>query len=293
MPMNDGYRDPEQENESRQPGATPIRKSYILTLVAALIFYLVGLYTYPLLFPTTTGAGSRQTPTAQQPPTEQNTTPQPPDLKDLSIVEAYQVIGRELDTLAAKSCADPQFNTMISSLTGQIAQLRTLNPYYRLREIQAEVIPAGVPAVYGEDLGVSFDDVQESINVLREFDLTFGQRKAPLAGADLERYIRTGSETACKYCCTAQTLVREDGTAACGCDHSRAMRGLAAYLIANRPREFGDEELLRELNRWRAVFFPKQTLIEALQAREAAGEQGIQEILEEFPEFMPEMVGGC
>ncbi len=284
MPMNDGYKDPEQENEPRKPGATYIRKSYTLALVGALIFYLVGLYTHPLLFPTTTGAVSRQTPIAQQAPTESS---------DLSVVEAYQMVVQELNALAAKSCSDPQFDTMISSLAGEIAQLRTLNPYYRLREIQREVIPAGVSAVYGEDLGVSFDNVQASINLLREFDLTYGQRKISLAGADLERYIRTGSETACKYCCTAQTLVNKDGTAACGCDHSKAMRGLAAYLIANRSQEFSDEELLGELNRWRAVFFPKQTLIEALQAREVAGEEGIQEILEEFPEFMPEMVGGC
>jgi len=85
MPRNDGYGDTEQENEPRKSGATHIRKSYALALVTALILYLLGLYTYPLLFPTTRGAASRQTPIAQQARIEQRVTPQLPDLKDLSV----------------------------------------------------------------------------------------------------------------------------------------------------------------------------------------------------------------
>jgi hypothetical protein len=47
------------------------------------------------------------------------------------------------------------------------------------------------------------------------------------------------------------------------------------------------------LNRWRAVYFPKQTLTEALIERRDAGEPGIEEIEQGFPEFMPQMMGGC
>ena len=64
-------------------------------------------------------------------------------------------------------------------------------------------------------------------------------------------------------------------------------------LNLNFPDDYTDEELVEELNRWRAVYFPKQTLTEALVEQRNAGEPGIQEIMNEFPEFMPQMVGGC
>jgi len=48
-----------------------------------------------------------------------------------------------------------------------------------------------------------------------------------------------------------------------------------------------------ELNKWRAAFFPKQTLMTTLAAMQQAGEPGIDQIEAEFPEFMPKMVGDC
>jgi len=70
------------------------------------------------------------------------------------------------------------------------------------------------------------------------------------------------------------------------------MRGLAAYLIKNHP-ELSDDQILNELNTWKITFFPKQTLSAKLLELEKAGESGIKELLEEFPDFLPQMVGGC
>ncbi|HDZ62245.1 MAG TPA: hypothetical protein ENH40_03770 [Nitrospirae bacterium] len=86
--------------------------------------------------------------------------------------------------------------------------------------------------------------------------------------------------------------MRKDGVAACGCAHSIMMRGLAAYLIENHP-EITDKQILEELNAWKVTYFPKQTLTARLQEMEKAGEEGIKDILEEFPGFLPSMVGGC
>ena len=126
------------------------------------------------------------------------------------------------------------------------------------------------------------------------FGPTYGEegKKIVLTDADLERYISIGSKIACEYCCSVKTLVREDGTAACGCAHSIMMRGLTAYLIQNHS-EFSDEQILNELNAWKATYFPKQTFSEKLSEMEKAGEPGIKEILDEFPDFLPQMVGGC
>jgi hypothetical protein len=164
--------------------------------------------------------------------------------------------------------------------------------YLKFRKIKTQVIPSGVPEIYGKELGISFDRVQEAINKVAPFGPTYGKKKINLTENEKARYIKIGSQTACKYCCGATTLVFENGRASCGCAHSQMMRGLAAYLIKNHP-EMSDEEILNELNKWRATFFPRQTLAERLQALEQSGEQGIKELLQEFPEFLPQMVGGC
>lgn len=167
--------------------------------------------------------------------------------------------------------------------------------YLKFKEIRASVTPSGVPDIYGDKLSLSFDRVQESIDIMVPYGPTYGQegKKIVLTGSDLERYKNIGSSIACEYCCGVTTLVFPDGEAACGCAHSIMMRGLAAYLIKNYPNKFSDQEILEELAEWKALFFPKQTLTAKLQELEKAGEPGIREILEEFPEFMPSMVGGC
>lgn len=124
------------------------------------------------------------------------------------------------------------------------------------------VISSGIPKVYGSELGVSFDfdKVQDSINIMAQFDPTYGQKKIVLTGDELKRYIDIGLRIACEYCCGATSIVFKDGEAACGCAHSQAMRGLAAYLIKNHDEEYSNDEILRELSRWKGMFFPKQMI---------------------------------
>jgi len=164
--------------------------------------------------------------------------------------------------------------------------------YLKLKEIKKSLISSGVPDIYGSELNINFDKAQEAINRVAPFDLTYGNDKIYLTADELKRYIDIGSQTACRYCCGAVTLVNPDGSAACGCEHSQMMRGLAAYLIKNHP-ELSNEQILKELNNWRAVFFPKQTLTDKLAEMEQSGDRDIKQIVAEFPEFLPQMVGGC
>ena len=123
----------------------------------------------------------------------------------------------------------------------------------------SEILPTGVPAVYGKELGVNFDEVSESnpqgananIAVLADLD-----KSMTLTGADLERYISIVSQISCEYCCGAQSIIRNDGSSACGCAHSYAMRGLAKYLITEHGSEYSDDEILSELGKWKVLFFP-------------------------------------
>ncbi|HLD58234.1 MAG TPA: hypothetical protein VI977_01155 [archaeon] len=128
----------------------------------------------------------------------------------------------------------------------------------------SSVSPTGVPAVYGAELGIRYDDVStanpqkadSTIAVLSAFDQEKSSTRIELTGNDLQRFITIGSMIACEYCCGATTLVFSDGTAACGCAHSYAMRGLARYLISKHGSEFTDDQILEELGKWKTLFFP-------------------------------------
>src|SRR3972149_1263895 len=127
----------------------------------------------------------------------------------------------------------------------------------------SEIIPQGVPAVYGEELGITYDDVspnnlektEETINLLGNID-----RVETLEGAELERYIdilyKQYNGIACEYCCGARSVIFSNGQAACGCEHGYAMRGLAKYLIKYHGTEFSDDEIITEVGKWKTLFFP-------------------------------------
>ncbi len=149
----------------------------------------------------------------------------------------------------------------------------------------AIAIPTGVPDIYGKELGISFDTPVESMAMLESIDR--GNRKITLVGKDLERYVKIASMTACEYCCGATTLVFKDGRAACGCAHSAAMRGLIAYMIKNHP-DTSDDKILEEANRWKALFFPKQSVQKVLDAQTKSGKLDSSALNQ-----IPQMVGGC
>lgn len=121
----------------------------------------------------------------------------------------------------------------------------------------SEIIPKGVPAVYGKALSVSFDDVSASNPSLADSTIkrlaTYEDKT--LNAEQMKRYIGIGSSISCEYCCGAESIIFSNGQRACGCAHSYAMRGLAKYLLINNP-EMSDYEILSELGKWKVLFFP-------------------------------------
>lgn len=164
--------------------------------------------------------------------------------------------------------------------------------YLKFKKINENFVPSGTPLVYGEKLGVSFDKVQEAINKIQVYGPDYGTERIKLTSERFKRYKDITSKTSCEYCCGAKSLIREDGSAACGCAHSIMMRGLAAFLLQNYP-SLSNQVILDELNRWKRTFFPKQTLTAYLQELKGQGKTDVDKILNEFPGFMPKMVGGC
>ncbi|GIU68176.1 MAG: hypothetical protein KatS3mg001_026 [Candidatus Pacearchaeota archaeon] len=126
----------------------------------------------------------------------------------------------------------------------------------------SSIIPTGVPKVYGEELGITYDDVSptdpkkadSTIRLLGNID-----RVETLSEPELERYINIlyymENGIACEYCCGARSVIFSNGQPACGCAHSYAMRGLTKYLIKYHP-EMSDEEILTEVGKWKVLFFP-------------------------------------
>ncbi|PJE81908.1 hypothetical protein COU58_00270 [Candidatus Pacearchaeota archaeon CG10_big_fil_rev_8_21_14_0_10_32_42] len=121
----------------------------------------------------------------------------------------------------------------------------------------SEIIPKGVPAVYGTALGVSYDDVtasnpqlaDQTIRKLAQYE------DMDLNSEEMGRYIKIAGSISCEYCCGANSIIFANGERACGCAHSYAMRGLAKYLLTNNP-EMSDAEILSELGKWKVLFFP-------------------------------------
>ena len=146
----------------------------------------------------------------------------------------------------------------------------------------AAMLPHGIPERYGAELGVNFDDAASAMPVLENFDR--GPGAITLTGDLQQRYIAIASQTACEFCCGATTLVFPDGKPACGCAHSAAMRGVALYLLQQYP-EMSDSEILAEVNRWKAAFFPGPTVQKAGGAPTGQAPSS--------GRSLPSQVGGC
>src|SRR3989338_1509116 len=161
-----------------------------------------------------------------------------------------------------------------ASITGMAVQ-ETTQGINTLGSNAVDVIPKGIPDVYGKELGVSFDDISAAnpgkadatIKKLGVLD-----QQITLTGDNLERYIDIASKISCEYCCGAESIIFENGQAACGCAHSYAMRGLAKYLIKEHGAQFSDDEILEEMGKWKTLFFPGQIT----QKASVLKEQGIE-----------------
>lgn len=130
-----------------------------------------------------------------------------------------------------------------------------------LNAIEAQILPKGVPAVYGAELGISYDDLD--VNNLQKSNALIAKLvaldnpnpKNSLTTDQLKRFIAIGNQIGCEYCCGLGVMVTADGGRPCGCQHSWAMRGIAQYLIKNHP-EMTDNQILTEVAKWKTLFFP-------------------------------------
>jgi len=125
-----------------------------------------------------------------------------------------------------------------------------------VNEVIKQVIPTGTPE-YGAEIGVSFDDPVNSLPVLARLDRAIPT--SSLTPEQRERYLSQATRISCEYCCGVPAVADEQGRELCGCSHAYALRGLPKYLITQHP-DWTDEEIYWELTRWKALWYPRNTV---------------------------------
>ena len=54
-------------------------------------------------------------------------------------------------------------------------ELAAASAYLKFKKIKASHLPSGIPDIYGQELNISFDKVQDAINKVRVFGPTHGK----------------------------------------------------------------------------------------------------------------------
>lgn len=176
---------------------------------------------------------------------------------------------------------DVELSSVTSTAQG-IAAIFPLQDITTSADAIAMMVPQGTPS-YGEAMGVSFDTPEQSLAVLAK-----AQRPllASLTPEQKARFVNFASQPlgiSCEYCCGLQAVgINADGTSLCGCQHNPALLSVTMWLMQNT--NYSDAEILREVYRWKSLFFPKDMTELALKI--AGGDTSVLQDL-------PGMVGGC
>jgi len=148
------------------------------------------------------------------------------------------------------------------------------------------MIPKGTPA-YGKDLGISYDDPVTALNFLaRKLYPAIKQDVQQNSPEVWKRYIALAIKPvgiSCEYCCGVGPVgITADGESRCGCTHNPALQAITLYLMKNT--DMTDAEILREVLRWKSLWFPKNMVEMGIKI--AGGDASVLA-------DVPGMVGGC
>jgi hypothetical protein len=173
----------------------------------------------------------------------------------------------------------------IASTGHAIAAVMDVESIATEQDAIAVMIAQGTPD-YGEDLGVTFDDPVTSLETLARL---YEPLKAQVKQDDPEafaRFITLASEPkgiSCEFCCGIGPIGADKaGESRCGCSHNPGVLSVALYLSAYT--DYNDAEIIREVMRWKTLWFPRDMIGLALTV--AGGDTSKLADL-------PGMVGGC
>jgi len=144
------------------------------------------------------------------------------------------------------------------------------------------LVPTGTPE-YGQAAGVSFDDPINAQKVLGNFE-----RSIQLSVEEQTRWEGIVGRFTCDYCCGSPqnpTIITS-----CGCAHAKAWRGLGKFLIKTYESKVTDEQILGELSKWKALWYPGPTVKRVIEEQSLSGGESSAPV---NLNALPTMVGGC
>ncbi len=178
----------------------------------------------------------------------------------------------------------------VYSITSTAMAIATLFP--ELKDIKNEqdaiaiMIPTGTPE-YSEALGgISFDDPVTSMEYLAKLYYNLKPEIKEKNPEVWQRYLKLAvapTGISCEFCCgVGPQGIDSKGELRCGCQHNPAVQALTMGLM--KDTDYSDAEVLREVMKWRTMFYPKNMVSLAM---EVAGTDPSQ------LKDLPGMVGGC
>ena len=168
----------------------------------------------------------------------------------------------------------PQLNH--DGRTTKLVEWPTISPVPKLpsnpsvEEIIAYVIPKGTPKYAAEGpgveqiRGVTFDDPITSQKIWGSLlgSRRFGtQNEVKLTAEEEKRWEGIVGKFTCDYCCGGPNSVTV--ISRCGCAHSYAWQGMAKFFIKYYS-DYTDEDIMGEMTRWKAAFYPKGVVQDVL-----------------------------
>lgn len=153
-------------------------------------------------------------------------------------------------------------------------------------DIMNFMIPTGNPE-YSEALGgITFDDPVSSMEYLAKWYHSLSPEIQQNNPEVWQRYLNLAAAPkgiSCEFCCgIGPQGIDKNGKSRCGCKHNPAVLALTLGLI--KETDYSDTRILREVMKWKTMFFPKNMVGLAMQV---AGTDPSQ------LKDLPGMVGGC
>ncbi len=192
--------------------------------------------------------------------------------------------GSSAGSVGDKDLSNLELSTL-QSTAHTLAAVFPLEEVQSADEVMTIIFPTGTPD-YGEALGVSYDDPVGSLAKMAGMYRGLKSEVQANNAEAWERYMSLASKPvgiSCEYCCGLGAVgINKEGDSACGCQHNPALLTLALYLTTYT--DYSDREILREVMRWKTLFFPKN-MIELGTTVAGADSAALANL--------PGMVGGC
>jgi hypothetical protein len=154
------------------------------------------------------------------------------------------------------------------------------------QDVMNIMLPTGTPE-YSEALGgITFDDPVTSLDYLARWYYTLKEEIKQNNPEVWQRYLALAAAPrgiSCEFCCgVGPQGIDAEGNLRCGCKHNPAAQAVALGLMKNT--DYSDAQVLREVMRWKTIFFPRNMVALGVQV---AGQDASQ------LKDLPGMVGGC